>query len=111
MSLVAKVFVVLNLLVSVAFLVFAMNMWAAPTKFQRLYELEKVANVEALANVQKVQVEAVRALASRDSDVESQKKKISELVVAQGRLQDQLLDVQATRRDPKGPASRDGGTG
>lgn len=52
MSLVAKVFVVLNLLVSVAFLVYAANVWTAQTKWQKMYEQEKVKNVEWLAKTQ-----------------------------------------------------------
>ena len=50
MSLVAKVFVVLNLIVSVTFLIFAMNVWTAQTKWQRMYEVEKVQNVRLVAS-------------------------------------------------------------
>ena len=53
MSLVAKVFVVLNLIISVTFMIFAMNIWVAQTKWQRMYELEKKNNVEFVAKAQK----------------------------------------------------------
>ncbi len=53
MSLVAKVFVVLNLVISVTFMIFAMNIWVAQTKWQRMYELEKKNNVEFVAKAQK----------------------------------------------------------
>jgi hypothetical protein len=51
-SLVAKVFVVLNLVISVTFMVFAMNIWTAQTKWQRMYEQEKKKNVEFIASAQ-----------------------------------------------------------
>jgi len=56
-SLVAKVFVVLNLIVSVFFLVFAMNVWTANTKWQKMYEMEKMQNVPLLAAAQKVELD------------------------------------------------------
>ena len=95
MSLVAKVFVVLNLLVAVAFLVFAMNVWTAGVKYQRLYEVEKTANIEALANAQKVQVEMTRNLATTDSEKEALKTDKAKLVVEKGHLLDEKLETQA----------------
>ena len=56
MSLVAKVFVVLNLLISVAFLVFSMNVWTAQTKWQKAFEEEKTKSMLVLGEVQKNQV-------------------------------------------------------
>lgn|GEM_PF-1843777 len=56
MSLVAKVFVVLNLLISVAFLVFSMNVWTAQTKWQKAFEEEKTKSMLVLGEQQKLQV-------------------------------------------------------
>jgi len=55
-SLVAKVFVVLNLLISVAFLVFSMNVWTAQTKWQKAFEEEKTKSMLVLGEQQKLQV-------------------------------------------------------
>jgi hypothetical protein len=55
-SLVAKVFVVLNLVASVMFLIFALNVWTAQTKWQKMYEQEKVANVDKLRKIQEREV-------------------------------------------------------
>ena len=55
MSFVAKVFVVLNLVLSVGFLFFAMTEWTARTKWQKMYEHEKTINVPAVAEVQQLQ--------------------------------------------------------
>jgi hypothetical protein len=67
-SLVAKVFVVLNLVLSVTFLIFAMNIWTAQTKWQKMYEQEKKAHVENLAKAQKEQL-----LLAKEAVVEAQK--------------------------------------
>ncbi len=55
MSFVAKVFVVLNFFMSAIFLYFATTMWAANTKWQKMYEAEKTANVVEIARNQKLQ--------------------------------------------------------
>lgn len=55
MSFVAKVFVVLNFFMSAIFLYFATTMWAANTKWQKMYEAEKSSNVVEIAKVQKLQ--------------------------------------------------------
>lgn len=65
MSFVAKVLVVFNLIVSAFFLYFAMHSWAASTKWEKMYQVEKSRNVKEVAEVQAVQrdlsVKAVKA--------------------------------------------------
>jgi hypothetical protein len=73
-SLVAKVFVVLNLILSVAFLVFAMNVWTAPTKWQKMYEVEKAKNVEFLAKTQKREKELAMEVVAQQGINDVQKK-------------------------------------
>ncbi|MEI6232125.1 MAG: hypothetical protein WCT04_03680 [Planctomycetota bacterium] len=58
MSFVAKVFVVLNFFMSAVFLYFATTMWAANTKWQKMYEAEKSGNVIEVAKAQKLQKDA-----------------------------------------------------
>ncbi len=56
MSFVAKVFVVFNLIVSAFFLYFAATMWAANTKWQKMYEAEKTRKLPEIAAAEKLQV-------------------------------------------------------
>ena len=68
MSFVAKVFVVLNFFMSAIFLYFATTMWAANTKWQKMYEAEKTANVVEIARNQKLQKELALKVLGTEKD-------------------------------------------
>jgi hypothetical protein len=93
-SLVAKVFVVLNLIISVAFLVFAMNVWTAQTKWQKMYEKEKVQNVDWLAKTQKNQLELSREVVFQQQNVAMQKQENITLRLDRNRIRDEQLSLQ-----------------
>jgi hypothetical protein len=90
-SLVAKVFVVLNLIISVAFLVFAMNVWTQGTKWQKMYEKEKVQNVDWLAKTQKVQLDLSRQVVYEQQNVAMQKQENVTLRLDRNRIRDEYL--------------------
>jgi len=93
-SLVAKVFVVLNLIISVAFLVFAMNVWTAQTKWQKMYEKEKVSNVEWLAKTQKTELGLSREVVYQQQEVSKQKGDNVALRLDRNRIRDEQLALQ-----------------
>jgi hypothetical protein len=93
-SLVAKVFVVLNLIISVAFLVFAMNVWTQGTKWQKMYEKEKVQNVDWLAKTQKVQLDLSRQVVFEQQNVAMQKQENVSLRLDRNRIRDEQLALQ-----------------
>lgn len=94
MSLVAKVFVVLNLIVSVAFLVFAANVWTAQTKWQKMYEKEKIANVQELAQIQKREVALARDVVHWQRIVDAKDKDITNLKLRFNEARDRELQLQ-----------------
>lgn len=94
MSLVAKVFVVLNLLVSVAFMVFAMNVWTAQTKWQKLYEVEKDRNVEFLARAQKRELDLAREVVSQQTRVTDKDRQIVDLKLKSNAAADRELEAK-----------------
>ncbi|MCY3023157.1 MAG: hypothetical protein NTW87_29625 [Planctomycetota bacterium] len=87
MSIVARVFVVLNLLVSVAFLIFAANVWTAQTKWQKMYEQEKTKNVEWVGKVEERQLQLSREVVYQQGLVSK----------AQGEIVDLRLKFNAER--------------
>jgi len=93
-SLVAKVFVVLNLIVAVVFLVFAMNVWTANTKWQKMYEKEKMENVTILATAQKSQLNLWKSLVAEQGVNEQQKSDNYKLKLDKNRLRDDLSQLQ-----------------
>jgi chromosome segregation ATPase len=93
-SLVAKVFVVLNLIVSVFFLVFAMNVWTANTKWQKMYEMEKMQNVPLLAAAQKVELDLDKKLVSLQDQNIAEKTEVTHLKLDKNRIQDDLAQLQ-----------------
>lgn len=95
MSLVAKVFIVLNLIVSVAFLVFAANVWTAQTKWQKMYELEKVANVPALAAFQKQLVGLSKDVIHWQRVVDQKQQEITQIKLKFNEARDLVLQLQA----------------
>lgn len=94
MSLVAKVFVVLNLLLSVAFLVFSANVWTAQTKWQKMYEVEKAKNVEILAKVQKREIGLAQDVVYWQTEVDGRKKEIVALKLKFNEARDRELQNQ-----------------
>jgi hypothetical protein len=103
-SLVAKVFVVLNLVVSVAFLVFAANVWTAQTKWQKMYEKEKIANVEKLARIQEREIGLSRDVIhwqrivdKKDGDITNLKLRFNEARDRELQLQTELATVKNAR--------------
>ena len=95
MSLVAKVFVVLNLVLSVAFLVFAMNVWTANTKWQRMYEQERKGSIEIKMLAQKVQKDLSTEIVHQQ-DVNSAQKQVNlTLNLEKNRIRDEKLQVDA----------------
>jgi hypothetical protein len=94
-SLVAKVFVVLNLLISVAFLVFAANVWTAQTKWQKMYEVEKTKSIEILVKAQKREVDLSREVVAQQMMVDEKKKDIVNIKLRLNEARDAKLQVDA----------------
>jgi len=94
-SLVAKVFVVLNLLISVAFLVFSANVWTAQTKWQKMYEIEKTKSVEVLVKAQKREVELAREVVAQQMMVDEKKKDLVAIKLRLNEARDSKLQVDA----------------
>jgi len=93
-SLVAKVFVVLNLLMSVAFLVFSANVWTAQTKWQKMYEVEKAKNVEFLAKVQKRELGLAQDVVYWQTEVNARKQEIVAIKLKYNEARDRELQSQ-----------------
>ena len=105
MSLVAKVFVVLNLIVSVTFLVFAMNVWTAQTKWQRMFEIEKKQNVEIVAANQLREKQLSLEALKRTVEVTEQKRINQELRMKFNKERDDKQEAMvklATAENEKG---------
>lgn len=93
MSIVARVFVVLNLLLSIAFLIFAMQIWTARTKWQKMYERERILNVDLKAKDQKRIIDLSKAVIARDGIIRQKKSAIYELIMKQDELRDQIITL------------------
>jgi len=94
-SLVAKVFVVLNLVVSVFFLAYAANVWTTQTKWQKMYEVEKARNVEWLARTEKTEVGLAKEVVFQQGLVAQEKKKNVELALKYNASRDAELETAA----------------
>lgn len=95
MSVVAKVFVVLNLVLSVAFLVFAMNIWTANTKWQKMYEDERKGNVELKANAQRIQKDLWMKIVFEEGVNSAAKQVNTTLKQDRDRIRDDMQQVAA----------------
>jgi len=93
-SLVAKVFVVLNLIVSVVFLIFAMNVWTAQTKWQRMYEVEKVQDIQHLVSFQKGEKDRSMEVLRNAKQYEDKKRENIELRLKMNEQRDKAQDLQ-----------------
>jgi hypothetical protein len=92
-SLVAKVFVVLNLIVAVVFLVFAMNVWTANTKWQKMYEKERMASVEVKADYLKIQAIRDKQIVFEQGVNAKQKVDNDHLRMDRNRVRDELAQA------------------
>ncbi len=91
MSIVARVFVVLNLLLSIAFLIFAMQIWTARTKWQKLYEHERLANVDIKAKFQARVIDLSKDVITKEYVIKMRNQRVYDLIMDQNRLRDELL--------------------
>jgi len=92
---IAKVFVVLNLVIAVAFLIFAMNIWTAQTKWQKMFELEKKAHIENLAKAQKEQLLLAKEAVVEAQNIEQLKEMNLALRIDRNEKRDRLLQARA----------------
>jgi hypothetical protein len=90
-SFVAKLFVIFNFILSIAFLIFAMNAWTAPTKWRAMYEQEKTVNVPKLAELQKEELKTEQEIVRQQQIVAARNKDINGLTLEKNRLRDELL--------------------
>lgn len=95
MSIVARVFVVFNFILSIVFLVLVMNVWVAPTKWQKMYEKEKIANVEALAKAQERQVALSQSTVSWERKYNHMEAENRNLLIDRERARDELAESRA----------------
>lgn len=91
MSIVARVFVVLNLILSICFLIYAMQIWTAKTKWQKMYEREREINIALKASHQKEQIELTRGNVQKEGVIRLRLQKITELRLEINRLRDEIL--------------------
>ncbi|MBI3828977.1 MAG: hypothetical protein HY291_05655 [Planctomycetes bacterium] len=95
MSIVARVFVVLNLILSVAFLIFALQIWTAKTKWQKMYEEERKANIEKKSEVQARLIELSKDTVRKEEWIKQHKQRIRELYGKVQEANDQILALQS----------------
>jgi len=93
-SIVARVFVVLNLIISVAFLIFALQIWTARTKWQKMYEKERATNVELKNTFQKREIPLQVDVVRKEEWIKQHKQRIRELAGKVAQQSDELLTVQ-----------------
>jgi hypothetical protein len=93
-SIVARVFVVLNLLLSVIFLVFALQVWTAQTKWQKMYEMERKTNIELKDKNQFVLVDLAKKNVQKEEVLRGRQQTIADLKVQVNDLRDRLLNLQ-----------------
>ncbi|MCW8129307.1 MAG: hypothetical protein KIS92_02895 [Planctomycetota bacterium] len=95
MSIVARVFVVLNLILSVAFLIFALQIWTAKTKWQKMYEEERKVNILAKADIQKRIVDLSDDTVRKEEWIKQHKQRIRELYGKVQEANDSILALQS----------------
>jgi septal ring factor EnvC (AmiA/AmiB activator) len=103
-SFVAKVFVVLNLIMSAFFLMFAMYTWTAQTKWQKMYEVEKARKVEEYARLQKNEVALAQAVVKAEQAVAAMRAQVAAERRSKEEERDKNLTLQAeltTERNAK----------
>jgi len=94
-SIVARVFVVLNLILSVAFLIFALQIWTAKTKWQKMYEEERKAAIEKKAEVQKRTIELSEDVVRKEEWIKQHKQRVRELYGKVQEANDNILQLQS----------------
>jgi hypothetical protein len=103
-SIVARVFVVLNLILSIVFLVFAFEIWTARTKWHKMYEAERLVNIRLKEDHQKKEVELAVANVQKEEVLKARKQSIADLKVQVNDLRDRLLQVQGDYSQAKAEA-------
>lgn len=93
MSIVARVFVVLNLILSIAFLIFAMQIWTAKTKWHKMYERERIFNIDQKAKHQKRVIELSNDTIMKEYVIRQRNQRVYDLIMEQERLRDDLTAV------------------
>mgnify|MGYP001604350086 FL=1 len=94
MSIVARVFVVLNLLISVAFLIFALQIWTAPTKWQKMYEKERAKNIVLKKDAQNTEIDLSKDVVRKEEWIHQHKQRIRELTGKVSEKSDEILALQ-----------------
>lgn len=95
MSIVARVFVVLNLILSVAFLIFALQIWTAKTKWQKMYEEERKAAIEKKVEVQKRTIDLSEDVVRKEEWIKQHKQRVRELYGKVQEANDNILQLQS----------------
>lgn len=95
MSIVARVFVVLNLILSVAFLIFALQIWTAKTKWQKMYEEERKAAIEKKVEVQKRTIDLSEDVVRKEEQIKQHKQRVRELYGKVQEANDNILQLQS----------------
>jgi hypothetical protein len=103
-SIVARVFVVLNLILSVLFLVASMQIWTARTKWQKMYEYERGENIKLKVAAQAKEQELARAVVQRDEVLKARKADVAKLKTDVNGLRDELLQVRGELGEAKAQA-------
>jgi hypothetical protein len=103
-SIVARVFVVLNLILSIVFLVFAFEIWTARTKWHKMYEGERLANIRLKENYQNIEVDLLKSNVQKEEVLKARKQSIADLKVQVNELRDRLLQVQGEVGEAKASA-------
>ena len=94
MSIVARVFVVLNLILSIVFLTYAMQIWTAPTKWQKMYEVERIKNIEIKAYDQERVLELSKNVIMLEEVLKGRKQDVLSLKKDINKLRDEKLELQ-----------------
>lgn len=105
MSIVARVFVVLTFIVSIVFLIFALQIWTARTKWQKLYELERQQNIERKAEIQKRIIDLSQDVVMKEEVIKFHKQRNRDLFGKVKDKGDEVLKLQGELAEAKASVS------
>ena len=101
MSIVARVFVVLNLIISIVFLIFALQIWTAKTKWQKMYETERQQHIQQKASIQERVVELSVVKIQEEEVIKFHKQRIRDLQGKVAKANDDVLRFQGELAESK----------
>jgi len=101
-SIVGRVFIIINFIVSIGVLIFAMTVWTAPTKWQKMYEQERASNIARKMENEVKQNELAEGIATRDQVIKQYKVMAKQERTERIKREDDLVEVKSELDKVKG---------